>query len=108
MHRNFGLLSPGNESSHSVALPIFFFGSCVQCFRLSIPSAVRPTLLRQMDMGSLTGAQMWERAVHTQGGQAQRRLRKKLIGGTAKLPFALPRQGIEPGVSGFEFRLSNH
>ena len=32
-----------------------------------IPPAVRPTPLRQMDMGSLT---FWVRAVHTKGGQA--------------------------------------
>ena len=30
----------------------------MQCFHISIPLAVRPTLLRQIDMGSLTCAQM--------------------------------------------------
>ena len=29
------------------------FFPCVQCFRVSIPPAVRPTRLRQMDMGSV-------------------------------------------------------
>ena len=34
-------------------------------FRVSISSAVRPTLLRQMDMGSFSCAQMWVHAVYT-------------------------------------------
>ena len=78
---------------------------CVQCFRVSIPPAVRPTLLRQMDMGSLTCAQIWVRAVHTKGGQAQTSLRKSWLGGTQKNLFL---RGIELRVFGFEFQLSNH
>ena len=50
-----------------MALPSFLNISCVQCFRVSVPQAVRPTLLRQMNMGSLTCAQMCVRAVHTKG-----------------------------------------
>ena len=40
----------------STALSSFCFSNCLQCSRISIPPAVRPTLLvlRQMDMGSLT------------------------------------------------------
>ena len=50
---------------------------------LSIPPAVRPSRLRQMDMGSLTRAQIWVRAVHTKGaGQAQTSLHKSGLGGT--------------------------
>ena len=41
---------------------------CMQYFCVTIPPAVRPTLLRQMDMGSLTCAQNWVLAVHTKGG----------------------------------------
>ena len=42
-------------SRHCTVLPTFFLlFSCVQCFRVSTPQAVMPTLLRQMDMGSLT------------------------------------------------------
>ena len=44
-------------------LTIFF-----QCFRVFIPLSVRLTLLQQMDMGSLTCAQIWVRAVHTRTG----------------------------------------
>ena len=36
----------------------------MQCFRVAIPPAVRPTLLRQMGMGSSTCAQIGVRAVH--------------------------------------------
>ena len=32
---------------------------------MTVQPAVRPTLLRQMDMGSLTYAHIWVRAVHT-------------------------------------------
>ena len=49
--------------------PAFFFHSCVQCFRVSIPSAARPTLLRQMDIGSLTCEQLWVRDADTKGSQ---------------------------------------
>ena len=62
----------------------------------------------QMDMGSLTCAQMWVRYVHAEGGQAQTSLRKSWLGGTEKLFLTLPHQGIEPRFFGFEFRLSNH
>ena len=43
--------------------------SSVVCavFRFSIPPGVRPTLLRQMDVESLTCAYIWERVVHTKG-----------------------------------------
>ena len=82
--------------------------SCVQCFRVSIPPDARHTLLRQMDMGSLTCAQIWVRAVHTKGGQGQTSLHKSWLGGTDKLFLTLPRQGIEPRVFGVKSRLSNH
>ena len=83
-----------------------FFSSCVQCFCVSIPLAVRPTLLQQMDIGSLTCAQTWVRAVHMKRGQAQTGLHKSSLGQTDKLSLILPRQGIEPRVFGLEFRLS--
>ena len=41
---------------------------CVQCFRVSRSLAVGPTLLRHIDIGSLTCAQIWARAVDTKGG----------------------------------------
>ena len=57
---NLGCFPPGKTSSHSTVLPSFlFFFSCVQGFRVSIPPAMRPTLLQQMDMGCLTCAQIW-------------------------------------------------
>ena len=77
----------------------------VQYFRVSISSAVRLTLLRPVDMGSLTCAHIWVRAVHTKEGQAHYKSAqesgtvKREDRGTEKLPFTLPRQGIEPGSS---------
>ena len=53
---------------------------CVQCLRVSIPPAVRPTLLRQIRMESLTCAQVWVRAVHAKGGQAQKKSAHELTG----------------------------
>ena len=73
---------------------------CVTC----LPSDVRPTLWRQMYMGSSTWVQIWVRAVHTKGAQAQTSLHKSWLGGSEKLAFTLARQGIEPRVFGFEFR----
>ena len=104
MHMKLGLLSPEKARSHT-AIPSFC-SSCVQCFRVFIPPAVRPTLLRQMDMGSLTCAHIRVRAVHTKRGQAQTSLLKSWLGGTEKLLLTPIRQGIEPKAFGFQ--LSNH
>ena len=103
MHGKFGLLSPGKVTSHSTALPRCFFPHYVQCFRVSIPPAVRLTLLRQMDMGSLTCAQIWVLAVHAKGGQAQTSLHKSVTQKNRKTV-----QGMELRVLGFEFLLYNH
>ena len=48
----------------------------VQSFPVSIPPATKPPLLRQMNMGSLTCAQIRVRALHTKGGQAQTSLHR--------------------------------
>ena len=72
MHAKFWLLPPGKASSHSTGYPAFVFSCAVfSCLRLH-PPAVRPTLVRQMDMGYLTCAQVCLRAVHTKGGGAVR------------------------------------
>ena len=98
MHGKIRLLSPGKASSHSIARRYPAYFSCVQCFRVSKPPAMMPTLLRQMDMGSLTCAQIWVRIIlHTKGSQAQTSVHKSWLG-----------QGIEPRVFGFDFRFSNH
>ena len=73
---NSGCFVLGKRSSIEWRYPAFFSFCCVQCFHVFIPSAVRPALLRQMDMGSLTCAQIWVRAVHMNGGQAQTSLHK--------------------------------
>ena len=85
----------------------FFIVSSVQCFCVSILPVVRCTLLRQMDMGCLTCAQIWVCAVHTKGGQAQTSLHKGWHRRIEKQPLTLPREGIEPRVFGFEFWRSN-
>ena len=59
--------------------------------------------MTEEEEGSLTCAQIWVRAVHTEGGQ-----HKCGPQGTEKLPVTLHHQGIEPRVFGFELRLSNH
>ena len=72
------------------------FSLRAMCLRISMPSAVRPTILRQMDMGSLTRGQIWVWAVHTKGDHAQTSLHKNWLGGTEQLFLTLSRQGIEP------------
>ena len=102
MHGQIGLLFPWKASSHSTVLPSFFVLLCAvfSCFCASGCEAyIR--LLRQMDMGSLTCAQMWVRVVHTR--QAHTSLHKSWLGGIEKLPL----QGVEPRVFGFEFWRTN-
>ena len=74
------------------SLCLSFF--CVHCFRVFIPPAVMPTLLRQMDMGSLTCAQIWVRAVHAkaQASQLTRRDRKTV-------PHPAPLEGRTQGLN---------
>ena len=64
--------------------------------------------MKQTNNGSLTCAQIWVRAVHTKGGQAQISLHKSWLRETEKRILTLPLQGIEPRVFGFEVQLSNH
>ena len=40
---------------------------CVQCFRVSMPQVMTPTLLRQMDIGFFTCTQIWMRTVQRNG-----------------------------------------
>ena len=110
MHAKFGLLSQEKASSHSAVLPRFFSFSCMQYFCVSIPPAVRPTVIRQMDMGSLTCAHMWVRAVYTRkgGGSGTKKSAQELTRRDRKTVPQNPRQRIEPRVFGFEFRLSNY
>ena len=72
MHREFGAVFPpwikSEQAQYGAIYTLLFFFPCVQYFRVSVPPAVRPTLSRQMDIGSLTCAQIWARAVHTKGG----------------------------------------
>ena len=56
---------PGESEQPRYGVTHLFFSSPVQCFRVSIPPTVKPTLLRQIDIESLTCAQIWVRAVHT-------------------------------------------
>ena len=66
-HGKCKLLSLGKVSSHSVVQPDPRPpSSCVQCFCVSIPSAVRLTIL-QLNMGSLTCARIWVHAIHMKG-----------------------------------------
>ena len=70
---------------------------------------MRPTLLRQMNMGSLTSAHIWVRLVHTKWGSGKNKSAQKLTLRDRKKPsLTLARQGIEPRVFGFEIRLSSH
>ena len=67
MHRKFGQPSPGKMSSHSAVLPSFFFFTCAvfSCFHTTGCELGLLFFILQMDMGSLTCAQMWVRAIHT-------------------------------------------
>ena len=94
MHGQVGLLSdPRAKRAATLQRYLAEFPlSCVHCFLLSIPSAVRPTLLRQMNMGSVTCAQRGDQAQHN------------LLGGTGKLSLTLLRlagdrtQGLQVSI----------
>ena len=70
-----------------------------------------PTLLREIDVGSLTCAQI---SICAKGGAGGRVRHKQVCtrvdtGGQKKtVSLCLLHQGIEPRVLGFEFHLSNH
>ena len=49
----------------------YLYLSSALCFRFSRPPAVSPALLRHVDMGSLTCAHVWVRAVHTKRGEGR-------------------------------------
>ena len=117
MHGKFGLLSQGKASSHStVATHVVFafccFLSCVSGSAFVFPyHLMRPAHLRQMDMGSLTCAQTWVRAVaYTQKGVRHKQVCTRVDSeGQEKLfRVTLPHQGIEPRVFAFELRLSSN
>ena len=68
---------------------------CVQCFRVFTPPAVRPSPLRQIDMGSLTCAQTWVRALHIyiytrKGGQGTNKSAQELARRDRKKPVHHP------------------
>ena len=115
MHGKFGQLSPGKASRHSTALPRFFAPHPrVQCFRVFVPQAVRPTLLQQMDVGSLSlmCAQIWVGTVHMKGGQAQTSHKSWLVRGREKkCPSPWCTRGSNPGsldLNSKSLSLTNH
>ena len=69
----------------------------MQCFRVSVPPAVGPTLLRQVDMGFLTSAQFGACRIH-KSGPGTYKSAQELTRRDKKLPLALFRPGIEPRV----------
>ena len=72
-----GCFHRGKRAAIVGRYPAFFFPD-VQCFRVSIPSAVRPTLVWQMDIGSLTCAHIWMQ-VNYGDVCRQRRLSKECV-----------------------------
>ena len=98
IHETFWLLSPRKVSSQSTALPSFFPMCSVVVFAYHRLWGL--LFFWQMDMRSLPCSQIWVRAVHTKGGQAQTSLHKSWLGRTVKRSLTLPRQEIEPRVFG--------
>ena len=101
---NLGCFPWGNRAAIVWRYPALFFPVC-SVFCVSIPPAVRPTLLRQMDMRSLTCAQIWVHAVHMKGVRHKQVCTRVHSERQKKCSWrTLSRQGIEPRVFGFEFR----
>ena len=68
---------------------------CMQYFRVTVPPAVMPILLRQIDMGSLT----WTHMLHTKGGSGTNLSAQELTQRDRNtVPLTLLRQRIGPTV----------
>ena len=82
----------------------------ISCFHTTGCDAA-PTLLRQMNMGSLACAQLWVRAVHLEvggvGGESgTNQSAQELTRKNRKIDPHLARHGVKPKVFGFEYRRS--
>ena len=128
MNGKFRLLLMGKASSHSTALPsffLFFFCAAFSCLiiiiiiiimdihRFHTPPAVRPTLLRQMDMGPLTCAHIWVCAVslYTRMGVRHKQVCTRVdLEGQKKttVPHPTPPWDRTQGLLSFELRACNH
>ena len=88
------------KTQHAQHTQLFFFSCPLCCFHVTIPPAVRPALLRQMDMGSLTCAQIWMHAIHMKGGHAQASVHNSLDSEWQKnCPSPSPAREPNPGSS---------
>ena len=86
--------------------PLLFF-TCLQCFCVSIPAAVRPTFFfKATDGYGIFNMCTNLGACHKHKG-TQTSLHMGCLEGIQKLSFTLPHQGIEPKVFRFEFRRCN-
>ena len=102
---------PGESELPSYAALPSFVPPCVQCFRVSITPAVRPTrtLLRHrvhygiFKVRTSVGACRTHEEGSGTNTSAQELTRRDRISSCT-----LPRQGFQPRVIGLEFRLSNH
>ena len=107
--RNIRAAFKGKASSHSKALPSLSPVCSISCVHTTYS---RPTLLRQLNIGSLTCAQIWVRAVQIKreggGGAGTNKSALELTRKDRRMPLTLPHQGVEPRVFLFEFRRSSH
>ena len=104
---NSGCFPRGNRAAIVWRYPVVFFPVYSVFVFPYHRLCMRPTLLQQMDIGSVTCAQIsWERAVHTKGCQTQTSLHKTNRRDRKKC-LTLP-PGVESRVFTLEFRLSNH
>ena len=102
---------------HPAFLPPCAHCSCFQSIGYEAYSFLSFFFLRQMDMGSLTCAQIWVSAVHTKRGGGGEGIRHNQVctrvvdpDRQKKLPYVspCPARGSNPKVFGVEFRLSTH
>ena len=110
MHGKLDLLSPRKANIHRILRYLasfqFFLGAVFPCFHTTGCEAYSFTTdgYGIFNVCTIVGACR----THEGPGQTQTSLHKSSLGGTEQLYLALPRQGIEPRVFGFEFRVSNH
>ena len=106
MHETFGLLFIGKASNHSMALPSFFSSSPMcSVFMFPFHQAVRPTLLRPIDIESLTCAHTFGvRVPYTRRGVRRKPICTRVDSeGQKNCSPPCPARGSNPGSSDFDF-----
>ena len=100
MHGKLGLLSPGKARMHFFLCAVFSYFRTTGCEAYFFFTTDGYGIFNVITNLGVCRTHKWGYCTNTSAQELTRRDRKLFL--------TLPGQGIEPGVLGFEFRLSNH